>query len=110
MLDLVSTLHGIIFYVVGIALIAVLVKWHTDDGPFDFRNALLDTKTKQVSFAKLGNFICLVISTVIVCYETVNGRLSDWLFGAYMIAWTSNYVASKAVDQYYNKSSRELGE
>lgn len=75
-----------------------LTSWHRADGPFDFRKALLDPVSREISFSRLGHFVCLIISTAIMCYEAMKGRLSEWLFIGYMTAWAGTYVAAKAID------------
>jgi hypothetical protein len=71
----------------GVLLLAVLIKWHVDETPFDIRHVLIDIETGRVSLHKFGQFLALFTSTGLLWYEAVNGRLSEWLFGGYMVAW-----------------------
>lgn len=94
------------FYLVGIALLVLLAKWHNSNDPhFDFRQALIDPKTNRISFSRLGHFVALVISTVIICYEAVNGRLSGELYLSYLATWAGTYTLAKHIDSKKNISS-----
>jgi hypothetical protein len=88
-----------LFYLVGISLILLLAKWHnSSESRFDFRAALLDPCTNTISFSRLGHFVALVISTAIIIHETAAGRLSEWLFAGYMIAYSGTYIWAKQID------------
>lgn len=92
--------HNILFYLNVVLLLVILWKWHNcEDTSFDFRTALVDPDTDRISFGRLGHFVSLFISTMILCYETVNGRLTEWLFTGYMLAWAGTYVAAKALNK-----------
>lgn len=88
-----------LFLALGIGLVILMVKWHVDGSKFDFRDALLDPDTDRISFSRLGHFISLIVSTFIICYETAIGRLTEWLFTGYMVAWAATFVAAKAIDR-----------
>lgn len=94
---------GFTFYLVGLALVVVMIKWHTDDDPrFDFRLALLDPKTDRISFSRLGTFVSLVISTTILCYMTVRDTVNEGIYIGYLGAWAGTFVASKLIERQYN--------
>lgn len=98
-----------IFFVIVLILVFILGRWHSSKDPqFDFRIALIDPLTGRISFSRLGHFVSLVISTLIICFETINGRLSEWLFAGYMVSWAGAYVAAKAIDSNkYERSEEE---
>jgi hypothetical protein len=81
-----------------LGLTYLLMLWHTSKGPFDFRRALLDPYTREVSFSKLGQFVSLGVSTAIIVHQTVKGLLTEWLFIGYMSVWAGAFVASKFAD------------
>lgn len=87
----------ILFSTIGF-LVAVMISWHRDNSEFDFRKALIDPNTRNISFSRLGHFVCLTVSTGILLHETAKGRLNEWLFVAYMTAWAGAFVASKAIE------------
>lgn len=94
------SLPGITFYIVGISLVVLMIKWHVDNDPrFDFRLALLDPKTNRISFSRLGTFISLVISTTILCYLTVNDRMNDGIYIGYLGTWAGTFVAAKMIER-----------
>jgi hypothetical protein len=70
------------FLVVGLTiLLIVLVYWHmSSDVRFDLRDLLIDSKTKELSLSKTGQFLALLISTWVLMYETRAGRLTHWLY------------------------------
>ena len=103
--------QAILVYVVGLILVLIFARWHSSNDPtFDFRQALVDPDTKRISFSRLGHFVALVISTTIISYETVNGRLSEWLFMGYMVTWAGTYVAAKAFPGKVDERSRHDSE
>lgn len=86
---------GLFLFFVGFVFVIVLAKWQQDNSKFDFRIALLDPETDRVSFSRLGNLVCLVTTTGILCYEAAKGHLTEWLFAAYLTAWCGTYVGAK---------------
>lgn len=88
-------LPALLLFLGNIFFLVVLSKWHVDDGKFDFRTALLDSSSGTISFSRLGNLTALFISTEIILYEAIKGRMSEWLFSGYLLAWTGTYIASK---------------
>ena len=93
-----SDLPTIILFGTVLMLVLVLIKWHTDNSTFDFRRALIDPATKEISFSRLGHFVCLVVSTGIILHAACLGRLTEWMYSGYMFAWAGAYVVSKAID------------
>jgi hypothetical protein len=89
------------FLVVGLTiLLIVLVYWHmSSDVRFDLRDLLIDSKTKELSLSKTGQFLALLISTWVLMYETRAGRLTDWLFTGYMLAWAGANSLNKYLEQ-----------
>lgn len=94
---------GVLFFIFGLFMIVVMSMWHRDNSHFDFREALLDPLTKNISFTRLGQFVCLGASTALLCYEATKGRLSEWLFIGYMAAWAGSYAYGKYIDSKSQK-------
>jgi len=91
---------GFTFYMVGLGLVAVMIKWHTDFDPrFDFRLALLDPKTDRISFSRLGTFISLIISTTILCYLAARDTMNDAVYIGYLGTWAGTFVAAKMIEK-----------
>jgi hypothetical protein len=77
-----------------------LAYWHLDkSSEFDVRDLLIDKRTKRLSLNKIGQFFALLVSTWVLIYETRSGRLTEWLFIAYMIAWSGTNLANKYLDK-----------
>ena len=90
---------GIFIFAVFIFLAIVIVLWHRDkESNFDIRYIVIDSKTENVSLSKLGQFVALVVSTSALWYEMMHGRLTEWLFIGYMMAWAGANIASKLAD------------
>jgi len=82
-----------------IFFIYVLGVWHVDDTKFDLRCIIIEDRTGKVSLHKLGQVSALFVSSIIIWYETVNGRLTDWLFTGYMISWAGTSLAKRWIDK-----------
>lgn len=64
---------------------------------FDLRWLITDEQTKQPSLHKFGQLVALAISSWGFVYETLQGRMTEWYFGAYMVAWAAAEVANKYI-------------
>ena len=82
------------------AMLIVLGLWQHKADTFDLRWLLVDTKTNKVSLSKTGQLIALIVSSWALIYETRNGNLTEWLFGAYMISWAGANIANKVTEKY----------
>jgi hypothetical protein len=82
----------------------VLIRWHVQDGQFDFRRALIDPATNAISFSRLGQLTALVTSTELMIYEAVKGRLSEWFVLAYLGAWAGVAVFGRWQDSQNAKA------
>ena len=82
----------------GTLVIAVQVyRWHKVDDHFDLRDLLTDKGAQRLSLAKTGQFVALCVSTWALANETLAGRLTEWLFTAYMLSWCGANIASTAL-------------
>lgn len=91
-------LPGILLLISSAIVLLVLVTWHVGDSTFDMRHVLIDENTRRVSLHKLGQFIALSTSTTILWYETMHGRLTEWLFTGYMMAWAGASLIKRWLD------------
>lgn len=89
--------------VFGFVILIMLLKWHSDDTPFDIRHILIDRETERVSLHKFGQFVALSVSTMLIWHETLKGRLSEWLFISYMASWAGAFVATRWLDHKHNE-------
>lgn len=87
----------------GLIMIYVC-RWHERDSFLDLRTILIDKETDRVSLHKFGQFIALTVSTGAFWYEMLHGRLSEWLFISYMLAWSGANIASKWLDNKRSNS------
>jgi len=87
---------------------AFLAYWHWDKSTnFDIRDLLVDKRTKRLSLNKIGQFFALLVSTWVLIYETRSGRLTEWLFISYMVAWSGANLANKYIEGK-NKKQDEI--
>ncbi len=101
---------ALIVVAAGIWMLVTLVIWHTEDSQFDLRHILVDAKTDRVSLHKLGQFVALIMSSLVFWYETMHDRLSEWLFTGYMVAWAGTALAKRWIDTKSKKEKDESGE
>lgn len=74
----------------------LLIKWHSANGPFDFRASLFDPPSMgAVSLSRLGQLTALVTSTNLLVYYALLDKLTEWMFALYMAAWAGTYIANK---------------
>lgn len=84
-----------------VGLFALLWSWHRGtNNSFNLRDLVTDKGTQRASLGKFGQFIALAFSTWILVHETLLGRLSEWLFTSYMLAWAGAQAVSLAFSAY----------
>lgn len=91
-----------------ISAIGMIIYWHVDKSSrFDLRDLLIDSKTKELSVYKAGQLAALIASTYILLHETRAGRLTESLFGLYMVAWSGVNMVNKYLTQKEDKTKGE---
>jgi hypothetical protein len=60
----------------------------------DLYYLILDEKTQQPSLHKFGQLVALAVSTWVLVDEEMHGRMTEWLFTAYMAAWAATTIAN----------------
>lgn len=90
-----ETLALMIFSIAGVL---VLYTWHRQSDTFDLRHLVVDSKTDRVSLMKCGQLFALLVSTWVLIRETNNNRLTEWLFGSYMVAWSGVNLVRRYID------------
>jgi hypothetical protein len=87
---------GIFVATLILVLIVTLTSWHRDNRTvFDLKTIFVNSKTNTVSLHKIGQFTALIVSTLLIWYEAMHGRLSEWLFTSYMTVWAGVSFANK---------------
>ena len=81
---------------IGLALCVLWVIQARKDN-FDLRWLITDEQTKQPSIHKFGQLVALAISSWGFVYETLQGRMTEWYFTAYMVAWAATEVANRYI-------------
>ena len=86
-----------VLFASGLCLVGLqLYRWHKEPGGFDLRDLLTDKGSNRLSLARTGQLIALGVSTWALVNETVTGRLTEWLFTSYMLAWVGAQLGSLA--------------
>jgi hypothetical protein len=94
-----NKLDDIALLLIAAVLFAILARWQLDkQNPFNLQSVVVDTTTGQASLFKIGQLFALIISSWIMVNETRAGRLTEWLFLGYMIAWSGANLANKMID------------
>lgn len=76
---------------------SLLVKSRDDDDPINLDDLLLERGpdgTKQISKIAAVMFAAFVVTSWVLIYQTLNGTLSDALYGAYLAAWVAPMVTA----------------
>jgi hypothetical protein len=102
-----NKLDDFLLLFIALLLMAILGRWQlTKDNPFDIQNVFVDEHGKASLF-KIGQAIAMIVSTWVLINETRAGRLTEFLFTAYMVAWAGSNLTSKAIDAKAKKDSDE---
>ena len=86
-----------ILFASGLCLVGLqLYRWHMQPNGFDLRDLLTDKGSNRLSLARFGQLTALAVSTWALVNETLSGRLTEWLFVGYMMAWVGAQLGSLA--------------
>jgi hypothetical protein len=77
----------------------VLLQWQRRPDSFDLRHLLVDSKTDRASLMKIGQLFALLVSTWVLIHETRAGKLSEWLYGSYMLTWAGANLVSRFTEK-----------
>ena len=86
-----------VLFAMGLCVVGVqLYRWHREPNGFDLRDLLTDKGSNRLSLARFGQATALIVSTWALVNETVTGRLTEWLFTSYMLAWVGAQLGGLA--------------
>lgn len=88
----------------SLLVLVILFIWQRSPTGFDLRDLITDSQTGKASLHKTGQLVAMMVSTWVLVHETRAGRLSEWLFLGYMLAWTGVNIASKIVEGRKNEA------
>lgn len=69
---------------------------------FSLDEAFLDRNGKT-SFARIGQFVALAVSTWGFVFLTLEGKMSEWYMTMYMGAWVLNGIGHKGLEKWLDK-------
>jgi hypothetical protein len=95
------------FVLLIIALLALIVLWsiQAKRDNFDLRALITDPRTHQPSVHKMGELVALIVSTWLIVYLALNGKIDENYFGLYMAVWAGAQVANNWVSNKYNPAA-----
>lgn len=93
-----AEIETLILIVASLVAFWILYRLQKRDDQFDLKHLLVDSNTNRVSLQKTGQLVALLFSSWAFVYETRSGRLTEWLFIGYMVAWSGANLASKYID------------
>jgi hypothetical protein len=97
----------IVLGVGALVVVSVLVRWHLDpDNTFKLSDLIADETTGKISLFRTGQAIALLVSTWGFVVLTRSGKLSEWYFAGYMLAWAGANLAKVALTQKANESPK----
>ena len=92
--------ESIFFSVIATLMAVLMFYWHVSKkSMLDLQFLFVDTDTKQFSIFKAGQIVALVASTWVLIRETNHDRLTEWLYAAYMLAWTGVNIANRVISK-----------
>lgn len=87
--------------VTALLVIGLALSWHrTDSVDFDLRQAVTDSVTGKLSVEKIAFMTALCVSTWGFVSLTLEGKLTEWYFSAYMLAFAATRIASQGLAVY----------
>jgi hypothetical protein len=87
------------FAMMSLFLSIIVIIWHRSSKMlFNLSDIIVDTETGRVSLYKVGQIIALIVSSWMAIHETRAGRLSEWLFIGYMVAWSGSNLVKRYID------------
>lgn len=99
MIEITKPIFGVVMLL--LVVLAGIMAWratHSIKSKFSLTEAFLDHNGKT-SFARIGQFSALAVSTWAFVFLTVDGKLTDWFFTSYMLAWVGNGIGHKWLDK-----------
>lgn len=71
---------------------------HSTKSKFSLDEAFLDAHGKT-SVPRIGQFAALAVSTWGFAYLIIDGKMSEFYFSGYMLAWVGNGIGHKWLDK-----------
>lgn len=99
MIEITRPVFGLIMLL--LVVLAGIMAWkatHSTRSKFSLTDAFLD-HTGKTSFARIGQFSALAVSTWAFVFLTVDGKLTEWFFLGYMSIWVGNGIGHKWLDK-----------
>ena len=94
-----TSIEYVMLMVSALVLVVLVFSWHRDaKSVIDLTDLIVDSDTGKTSLYKIGQILALLVSTWVMIHETSAGRLSEWLYLSYMIAWSGANIAKKYLD------------
>lgn len=95
------------FVLLIIALLAMAVLWtiQAKRDNFDLRALITDPRTHQPSVHKMGELVALIVSTWLIVYLALNGKIDENYFGLYMAVWAGAQVANNWIGNKYSPTA-----
>lgn len=91
-------LDTIVLGVAALVVVSVLVRWHLDpDNGFKLSDLIVDEATGKLSLFRTGQALALLVSTWGFVVLVRTGKLSEWYFAGYMLAWAGANLAKVAL-------------
>lgn len=98
MIEITKPVFGLIMLL--LVALAGIMAWkatHNVKSKFSLTDAFLD-KNGKTSFARIGQFSALTVSTWGFVYLVVDGKMSAWYFQGFMLTWVGNGLGHKWLD------------
>ena len=93
-----KTAFGVIMALLVILALIMAYRATHSTSKFSFEDAFLDEAGKT-SHARIAYFVALVVSTWAFAYLTMQDKLTEWFFVAYMGAWVVGGVGNKWLEK-----------
>lgn len=99
MIEITKPVFGLIMLLLVIlAGIMAFKATRSTKSKFSLTEAFLDRNGKT-SFARIGQFSALAVSTWAFIFLTLEDKLTEWYFTGFMLAWVGNSLGHKWLDK-----------
>lgn len=87
----------LVLLVASFALLGSLWRLHRGDNPYDLAQLVSEPDGSRLSLSRLGQLVALVTSTWGFVALVQADRLTEWYYGAYMLAWAGTALATRVL-------------
>ena len=84
----------------------LIYRFNKDTSSFDLHDLFADSVTGKLSTMKIAQNVALIVSTWAFIHLTLEDKLTEWFFTAYMTVWVAGYIAKGVINKPSNDQAQ----